>query len=113
MMYRPEIKVLDCTIRDGGLINKWQFSDELVRETYKAVADSGVDYMEIGYKAAKDQFDPKEHGKWRFCDDEVVKNLLDGIELGYNVKHANGLFYQGLQLEAEDVIETQLEKYGL
>ena len=46
------------------------------------------------------------------CDDEREK-LLDGIELGYNVKHANGLFYQGLQLEAEDVIETQLEKYGL
>lgn len=26
-MYRPEIKVLDCTIRDGGLMNKWQFDD--------------------------------------------------------------------------------------
>ena len=46
------------------------------------------------------------------CDDQR-EMLLDGIELGYNVKHANGLFYQGLQLEAEDVIETQLEKYGL
>ena len=46
------------------------------------------------------------------CDNER-DILLDGIELGYNVKHANGLFYQGLQLEAEDVIETELEKYGL
>lgn len=80
-MYRPEIKVLDCTIRDGGLINKWQFTDELVRATYKAVSAAGVDYMEIGYKASKDQFDPKEYGKWRFCDDEVVKRVLDGLEL--------------------------------
>lgn len=80
-MYRPELKVLDCTIRDGGLINKWQFSDELVRATYKAVADSGTDYMEIGYKASKDQFDPKEYGKWRFCEDEEIKRVLDGIEL--------------------------------
>ncbi|MFC1517997.1 aldolase catalytic domain-containing protein [Candidatus Margulisiibacteriota bacterium] len=80
-MYRPEIKVLDCTIRDGGLINKWQFTDELVRETYQAVAEAGVDYVELGYKASSDQFDPKEYGKWRFCDDEVVKKLLDGIEL--------------------------------
>ncbi len=39
--------------------------------------------------------------------------LLGGVELNYNIKHANGLFYQGLQLEAEDVIVTNLERYGL
>ena len=80
-MYRPEIKILDVSIRDGGLINKWQFSDEFVRETYKAVADAGVDYMEIGYKASKAMFDVKEFGKWRFCADDDVKRALDGIEL--------------------------------
>jgi 4-hydroxy 2-oxovalerate aldolase len=37
-MFRPEIKVLDCSIRDGGLINRWQFSDEFVRETYRALS---------------------------------------------------------------------------
>ena len=79
-MYRPEIRVLDCSIRDGGLINKWRFSDEFVRDTLKGVSDAGVDYMEIGYKASKDQFDPKEYGKWRFCDDEDVKRLIDGME---------------------------------
>lgn len=80
-MYRPEIKIVDCSIRDGGLINKWQFSDEFVRETYKAIAEAGVDYMEIGYKASKDLFDPKEFGKWRFCDEDEIKKALDGIEL--------------------------------
>jgi len=80
-MYRPEIKVLDCTIRDGGLINKWQFSDELVRATYQAVCEAGVDYMEIGYKASTDFFDPKEYGKWRFCKEEDVREVLDGLEL--------------------------------
>lgn len=80
-MYRDSIRVLDCTIRDGGLINKWQFSDKLVRQTYQQVAKAGIDYMEIGYKAAKDQFDPKEYGKWRFCDDETIKRVLDGVEL--------------------------------
>lgn len=80
-MYRKEIRVLDCTIRDGGLINKWQFSDELVRDTYLQVAAAGIDYMEIGYKASMDQFDPKVYGKWRFSRDEDVKRVLDGIEL--------------------------------
>ncbi len=81
IMYRPEIKVLDCTIRDGGLINKWQFSDELVRATYQAVCEAGVDYMEIGYKASTDFYDPKEYGKWRFCKEEDVREVLDGLEL--------------------------------
>lgn len=79
-MFRPEIKVLDCSIRDGGLINRWQFSDEFVRATYKALSKAGVDYMELGYKASKEQFDPKEYGKWRFCDDEDVKRIIDGID---------------------------------
>lgn len=79
-MFRPEIKVLDCSIRDGGLINRWQFSDEFVRETYKALSLAGVDYIELGYKASKDQFDPKVYGKWRFCDDDDVRRVIDGIE---------------------------------
>jgi len=36
-MYRPEIKVVDCSIRDGGLMNKHQFSYEFVRKVYKAL----------------------------------------------------------------------------
>jgi 4-hydroxy 2-oxovalerate aldolase len=79
-MFRPEIKVVDCSIRDGGLINKWKFSDDLVRATYQALTDAGVDYMEIGYKASKEQFDVKEFGKWRFCEDDAVKRVIDGIE---------------------------------
>lgn len=80
MVYRPEIKLLDCSIRDGGLLNKWQFSDEFVRATYQALSSAGIDYMEMGYKASKEQFDPKVFGKWRFCDDEDIKRVIDGID---------------------------------
>lgn len=79
-MYRPELKVLDCSIRDGGLINNWHFSDEFVKATYKALSEAGVDFMEMGYKASKEMFDPKEFGKWRFCEDDEVKRIIDGIE---------------------------------
>jgi 4-hydroxy 2-oxovalerate aldolase len=36
-MYRPEITVVDCTIRDGGLMNNSKFPFETVRAVYKAV----------------------------------------------------------------------------
>ena len=52
-MYREKIKLLDCTIRDGGLINNHEFEFQFVRNVYKAVSDAGVDYMEMGYKNSK------------------------------------------------------------
>ena len=70
-MYRPEIKVLDCTIRDGGLMNNWQFSDEFVRAVYLALSSAGVDYMEIGYKSSEAAFSRAENGPWKFCDEEA------------------------------------------
>ena len=79
-MFREKIKVVDCTIRDGGLMNEWKFTDEIVRDVYACLNRAGVDYMEIGYRASKRLFSPEEFGPWRFCDDEHVERILDGIE---------------------------------
>lgn len=79
-MYRDKIKVLDCTVRDGGLINDHYFEDDFVRNIYKAVSASGVDYMEIGYKASKKILSPDKFGKWKFCDEDDIKKAIDGIE---------------------------------
>jgi len=79
-MYRPQIKVLDCTIRDGGLINNHDFDERLVREVYKAISASGVDYIELGYKNSKELFSSKEYGLWKFCEDDVIAKVIDGID---------------------------------
>ena len=68
-MFREKIKVLDCTIRDGGLINDHDFSDKFVRDTYRALSGAGVDYMEIGYKNSMKLFSNEKYGKWKFCQD--------------------------------------------
>ncbi len=79
-MFREKIKVLDCTIRDGGLINNHAFSQKFVREVYRALSEAGVDYMEIGYKNSKKLFSPKDFGTWKFCDDDDIKKVTEGIE---------------------------------
>ncbi|PIQ89044.1 MAG: nucleoid-structuring protein H-NS [Candidatus Omnitrophica bacterium CG11_big_fil_rev_8_21_14_0_20_42_13] len=79
-MYRPKIKVFDCTIRDGGLINNHDFDFNFVRNVYKALSQSGVDYMEIGYKNSRELFSSSEYGQWKFCDDEEIKRVIDGVE---------------------------------
>jgi 4-hydroxy 2-oxovalerate aldolase len=79
-MYRPEITVVDCTIRDGGLMNNSKFPFEMVRDVYRAICESGVDIVELGYRNSKEMFSPSEYGPWRFCDDENLKKVVDGIE---------------------------------
>jgi 4-hydroxy 2-oxovalerate aldolase len=79
-MFREKIKVLDCTIRDGGLMNNHDFDLRFVREVYKALSEAGIDYMEIGYKNSKRLFSPKEYGKWKFCDDADIAQVIDGIQ---------------------------------
>lgn len=74
--YRPDIKVVDCTIRDGGLVNDFYFDDEFVRNLYTANVAAGVEYMEFGYKASKEIFDVKEFGKWKFCDEQDIRDIV-------------------------------------
>ena len=73
-MYREEIKVLDCTIRDGGLINNYQFTDDFVKAVYKAACLAGVDIIELGKKlCVSDEYTREKFGKWNFCDDDDLK----------------------------------------
>lgn len=78
-MYREQIKVLDCTIRDGGLMNNHDFDDRFVRAVFKAVSEAGIDYMEIGYKNSKKLFPGEKYGAWKFCSDEDIRKVTEGI----------------------------------
>src|SRR5262249_45707971 len=74
--YRPELKVLDCTIRDGGLINSHQFSDEIVRAVYNACVAAGIDYMEVGYKNSVEQCAAEKDGEWMRCSEADLHRAL-------------------------------------
>ena len=76
-MFKKEIKVIDCTVRDGGLMNQWQFSDNFVRNVYNALADAGVDYMEIGYLSSQSGLRcRKKFGPWKFCQEKDLKRII-------------------------------------
>ena len=77
--YRPDIKVLDATIRDGGLVNNFEFTDQFVRDLYQANVRAGVDVMEIGYLADPELFDESKFGKWKFCHEEAIREVLEDL----------------------------------
>ena len=74
--FRRDIKILDATIRDGGLVNNFNFSDEFVRALYLTNVKAGVDYMEFGYKADPDMFKESDFGKWKFSKDEDIRKIV-------------------------------------
>ncbi|MBW2272245.1 MAG: aldolase catalytic domain-containing protein [Deltaproteobacteria bacterium] len=83
-MYREEIKVLDCTIRDGGLINNYHFTDHFVDTVYRSACDAGVDIIELGKKLCEsDEYTRVKYGRWNFCDDDDLKRVIDSHDSEY------------------------------
>lgn len=69
-----KITLLDCTIRDGGYLNNWEFTDEAVIDCYKAVTESGYDYFEIGFRTNEKLL--KNKGKWCYSAEEDINNVV-------------------------------------
>jgi 4-hydroxy 2-oxovalerate aldolase len=74
--YREEIKVIDVTIRDGGLMNDHKFDDKVVKAVYEACVEAGIDYMEIGYINSQEQFPVNEFGQWKHSREEDIRRIV-------------------------------------
>lgn len=70
-------KIVDCTVRDGGLVNNWDFSVEFVQDLYESLNAAGVEYMEIGYKNSPKLLKSEgKEGPWRFLDDSFLRDVI-------------------------------------
>ena len=76
LSFSPQIKVIDATLRDGGLVNNFYFEDDFVKKLYQTNIQAGVDYMEFGYKASAEIFDKNKFGKWKFCDEKDLRDVV-------------------------------------
>ncbi|CAM2992935.1 aldolase catalytic domain-containing protein [Paenibacillus sediminis] len=76
-MKSNQCKIVDCTIRDGGLVNNWDFSIEFVQQLYAGLNEAGVDYMEIGYKNSPKLLKGADSaGPWRFLNDDFLRKVI-------------------------------------
>jgi 4-hydroxy 2-oxovalerate aldolase len=101
--YRPALKVLDCTVRDGGLVNGHRFDDAFVSACYRACIAAGVDYMEIGYKNSPRTFPREQFGPWRHCDESDLQRVV-----GDHDPAATGLKLAAMADAGKSDWETQL-----
>tara|TARA_R110000851_G_scaffold135045_1_gene270436 strand:- start:23974 stop:25587 length:1614 start_codon:yes stop_codon:yes gene_type:complete len=75
---------LDCTLRDGGYYNNWDFNSDLVSEYLSAISDAGADIVELGFRTLrKEGF----RGASAFTTDDYVRslNIPDSLAVGVMV----------------------------
>lgn len=64
--------LLECTLRDGGYITNWHFSEEMIKDTVRSFVDANFDLIEIGYLNNK----PYEPGTTQFHSIEQIKDYI-------------------------------------
>ena len=44
-----QVKLLDCTLRDGGYVNDWEFGHDNIVTIFERLISAGVDILEVGF----------------------------------------------------------------
>jgi len=68
--------LLDCTLRDGGYTNNWNFSKEQVVDNYLACKNSKIDFCEVGFRRTKE--DP-QFGTWYNSTEGIINETLSDV----------------------------------
>ncbi len=66
------IKILDCTVRDGGHLTNWNFDDEFIIDLFDKLNQSGIKYCEIGYR---NHFETGGKGRFYNCTTDLLKSF--------------------------------------
>ena len=97
------INILDCTLRDGGYYNNWDFEENLVHEYLQAMDSLQIDFVEIGFRSLKnDSF----KGAFAYSSDSYLNNL--NIPVG--LKDKIGVMINGSEIVDPKTQITCLEK---
>ena len=88
------IKVMDCTLRDGGYYNNWKFDDSLIEQYIAAIIESNIDIVEIGFRFLSTD---RDLGALAFSTDQYLSQLtlLSDIDVA-------------VMINAKDFIESDL-----
>jgi 4-hydroxy 2-oxovalerate aldolase len=66
------MKILDCTLRDGGYYTNWDFDKQLVETYFTAINNLPIEYLEVGYRSPKLS---GYYGEYFYCPDFVLKKM--------------------------------------
>ena len=92
-MNKNELKILDCTLRDGGYYNNWDFSNSLINKYLKSMSAAGVEYIELGFRS----FENKTYrGACAYTKDDFIKTLTvpNNLKIGVMINASELISYK-------------------
>ncbi len=92
------ITILDCTMRDGGYYNDWDFSPEFATEYFQTLDSVGVEYVEVGFRYL---LSASHRGPWAYSPDSLIErfNISPRLKVGVMVNFG----------EMKDISPSQLD----
>jgi len=98
------MKLLDCTLRDGGYLTNWDWKISLVKK-YLEVMSKYVDIIELGYRSPKNEKFHK-YGDYRFCDDAILGKIFSFADINPRAEF-------GVMVDLKDYVENGYLDWGL
>jgi len=99
---------LDCTPRDGGYYNNWDFSQELIEEYLQAMQAVGVNFSEVGLRSLNNK---GFKGANAYCTDDYLRGLKvpSQLSLGIMVNAAELIGKESLESVLEELFPESVE----
>lgn len=104
-----QVKLLDCTLRDGGYYNSWDFDSSIIENYLTAMHEISVDYVELGLRGFK-----KEgfKGACAYTTDSFIRTLdiPTGLKIGVMVNASDLINYTGgIEIALSDLFQPSSE----
>lgn len=76
--YYNNVEIVDCTLRDGGYYNLWDFDVDLINDYLEVMDKANIGYVEIGFRSLKRD---KYRGPLAYCTEDylAVLNIPKGL----------------------------------
>jgi 4-hydroxy 2-oxovalerate aldolase len=85
------VKLIDCTLRDGGYYNKWEFTQDLVQEYLQAMVALDVDFVEIGFRFLENE---GFKGGYAYSTDDYIR----AMQIPFELQDKIGVMINGIDL---------------
>ena len=97
------INILDCTLRDGGYYNNWDFDENLVNDYLQTMNSLQIDFIEIGFRTLKNE---SFKGAFAYSTD----SYLNSLNIPTGLKGKIGVMINGSEIADPKTQILSLEK---
>ena len=101
----PKIDLLDCTLRDGGYINNWNFGWEAISDITGMLSDSGVEIVELGFIRDEPYIPDRTVYNSMIPVRKLIRDKQDGCKYALMAEAAHQIDVERLEDHTDDDVE--------